>query len=371
MSPSLSPAGARTALTWGVDPERFAEFSQLSGNDAFNLLHHNDATIVEKMKWYDFLFSLNRMPIFNSEDHIIEDRARNYVPQQAIHARADMWQGAVHGRTATTIWVWERTHDRNSDFAGSILHRPDVISAVGKTNLDLNRLAHEVTALQNEPSRTAILYSNSAKVFDNQYINTVAKVYKGLIYNGAKAGFITEKQLAEGAFGSYRIIIVPAAIHIIPETLTAIRRFIANGGKVLIIGEDSLSRDFYGRVITKADREFVMENSTVLNNAAALTELDIWRIIRNTLLENGLGRVTLRDNNTGEPVHGVEWLSAEYNRRLLVNICNYEWGDSKFVSVFINDRPVGTVRDLITNNVINTGSMELAPYTPILLSVDL
>ena len=370
MSPSLSPAGARAALTWGVDPERFAEFSRFSGNDAFNVLYHNDATIIEKMKWYDFLFSLKGIPVFNSEDHIIEDRDRNYIPQQAIHTRADMWQGAVHGRTLTTIWVWERTHNIDSDFAGSVLHRPDVVSVIGKTNLDLNRLAHEVTALQNAPAHTAILYSNSAKVYDSAYISTISKVYKGLIYNGAKTGFITEKQLAENAFGSYRLIIVPEAIHIVPETLSAIRRFIETGGKALLIGEESLSRDYYGRAISNSDRAFILDNSTVLSNVAAYTELEIRNVIRNILHENNLNSVTLIDNNTGELVYGVEWQSAEYNRKLLVNICNYEWGNSKSISVLINNRPVETARNLITDNIINASNIELAPYTPALLSIE-
>ena len=39
---------------------------------------------------------------------------------------AALWQAAVHGQAATTIWVWQRSYDRKSDYWGSILERPDI-----------------------------------------------------------------------------------------------------------------------------------------------------------------------------------------------------------------------------------------------------
>jgi hypothetical protein len=371
MDAPLSPNGYRTSLAWGVDPERFSEFSQFNGNDSYNLLYNNDGNIVSKMKWYDFLRSMKEIPIYNSEDHIIEDRSQNYVPQQVMHVRSDLWQGAVHGRAASTIWVWERTHDNKSDFAGSILHRPDVVAIVGKTNLDLNRLAHEVTALQNEPASVAILYSKPAKVYDSfgydAYLKTVAKVYETIIFNGIKPGFITEKQLAQKEWGSYRMIIIPAAVHIMPETLVAIKEFIDSGGKTIVIGENSLSRDVYDREINNVDRTFILINSKVLKNDGN----EISSEIRKIFIESGLCNVTLWDNNTGNPVSGVEWLSTECNGKLLINICNYEWGDSKSVSVLIYDKPSGNVQELISGNVIDAANIELVPYTPVLLCINL
>jgi hypothetical protein len=368
MDAVLSPTGGRSSLLWGIDAECFAQFSQLNGNDSYNLLFSSDAGITSKMKWYDFLMSLKKMPIFNSEDHIIGDRDRNYIPQQAVHVRSDIWQGAIHGRAASTIWVWERTHERNSDFAGSVLHRPDVVSAVGRTNLDLNRLAHEVTALQNEPARTAILFSNPSRIYDGAYLSTLDKIYNSLIFNGQKAGFITERQLAAGVFANYSVIIVPSAVHVTPVTLGAIRKFINNGGKTLIAGEESLSRDHYDRAIAGEDRTFIMENSTILKNAEL--ELEIADAVRNILAQSGLRKVTLKDINTGNPVYGVEWLCAEYDGKILVNICNYEWSGSKSIAVFIGEKPVGYVTELITGGVVNAGNLELAPYTPVLLRVD-
>ncbi|MCL2810124.1 MAG: hypothetical protein FWD24_08715, partial [Treponema sp.] len=365
----LLTTGGRTSLRMGIDPERFAQFSQLSGNDSYNYLFSNDATITTKTKWYDFLTSFKRMPVFNSEDHIIEDRALSYIPQQVNHTRTDLWQGAIHGRGASVIWVWERTHDRNSDFAGSVLHRPDVVSVIGRTNLDLNRLSNEITAFQNENPRVAILYSNPARIYDRFYLNTIDKVYNSLIYNGQKTGFITEKQLAAGEFTNYSLIIIPAAVHIMPQTLGVIRGFINRGGGVLIIGEDSLSKDHYSRIITGSDRDFIFRNSTVLNGANALTESEINTAIRNILTERGLRRVILTDRNTAEPVYGVSYQSVTYNGRLHINICNYEWND-KNISISVNGRPAGNAIDLITGNIVNSANIELKPFTPILLRIE-
>lgn len=365
MNGFLSPAAGKSSLTWGVDPQRFAEFSRLNGNDSYNLLFNPDGDIGSKMKWYDFLTSLKKMPVYNSEDHIIADRSGDYIPQQVQHVRSDLWQGAVHGRAASTVWVWERTHRKDSDFAGSVLHRPDVVSAIGKTNLDLNRLAYELTALQNEPAYTAIFYSNPARVYDEEYIRALSEVYAAITYNGVKAGFITEKQLASGEFGAYRIIFIPAAVHCMPETLGAIRNFINSGGKVVIIDGKSLSKDHYDRDIANADRAFIMENSAVLKISADYTDT-----VRTILTSAGLCAVTLKDRNTDAPVYGVEWLSAIYNGKPLINLCNYEWGESKPVSVFINNRPAGDAVELITGVAVNAANIELPPFTPVLLSVN-
>lgn len=41
--------------------------------------------------------------------------------------RAVLWEEAIRGLSATTFWVWERTDDPKSDFAGSLLHRPEIV----------------------------------------------------------------------------------------------------------------------------------------------------------------------------------------------------------------------------------------------------
>lgn len=181
---------AKSPVSWGVDPEQISGLSQLNGLDAWNYLRSEGATITQKLKFYDLLASFKEAPVINTEDHIIPDKDTQFVPEQVAHVRNDLWQGAIHGRSGSIIWVWDRTDDATSDLAGSVLNRPDVVSAIGKTGLDLNRLAAQVAAFQKVPYETAILYSKASNLYRPAYLDAVDRAYTALSYSGQKVGFI-------------------------------------------------------------------------------------------------------------------------------------------------------------------------------------
>jgi hypothetical protein len=60
---------------------------------------------------YDMQSSMARQPVFNSEDHLVTDGDERYIPQIADSAGNGIWGGALHGRTASAIWVWDRSYD--------------------------------------------------------------------------------------------------------------------------------------------------------------------------------------------------------------------------------------------------------------------
>ena len=375
---SLIPRQGSNTLRWGVDPEMFAEFSQISGNDAFNCIYDTSASVHAKMKWYDLLFSMKEMPQFNSEDHFIHDRTTQFIPEQRPHARTDVWQGAIHGRSASAIWTWERDLDNDSDFGGSLLHRPDVVSVVGKTSLDLNRLAHEVTALMTEPAKTAILYSSPSRLYSPTYLEAIDKAYTSMIYNGQVVGFVTEKQIIEDNCRSINTIVIPMVTHLDAKVIPALKRFIEQGGNVVIIGEESLSKDYYNRDIDNADREYVFEHATVIevtldrsgSGIVAPDEITLRNLLGEAFREAGLMDVVLIDNETGETVYDVSWRSTVYNGQILVNVCYYKWSDNKNVSLQINGKTVDAGKDLITGLSFNGEDIELSPYMPMLLSAE-
>ena len=144
-------------VKYGVDATLFARFSDINGNDSVNFFDFTDGEFAQGWQLnalgHDLQRSVLDAPVFNTENHLIEDRDTRYVP--ASHVRAGLWQAAVHGQSATAIWVWERTFDPKSDFVGSIMHRPACAEAVGIVNHDLNRAAFEVTALQQAPAQVA------------------------------------------------------------------------------------------------------------------------------------------------------------------------------------------------------------------------
>ncbi|MBI3920103.1 MAG: carbohydrate binding domain-containing protein, partial [Armatimonadetes bacterium] len=105
---------------WCVDPELFADLSQINGNDCCKWYSREGdwaANFIGENMGYDFQRSVGDLPVFNSENHIITDRDQDYVAPDYI--RNVYWQGAVHGQSATTTWVWERAFDPRSDFTGS------------------------------------------------------------------------------------------------------------------------------------------------------------------------------------------------------------------------------------------------------------
>ena len=71
-----------------------------------------------------------------------------------------------------------------------------------------------------------------------------------------------------------------------------------------------------------------------------------------------LMNVVLRDKATGAIVHGVEWQSAVYNGKLLIDIANYDTSvASKTVSIEVNGRPAGTASELINGGTADTGEL--------------
>jgi len=92
-------------------------------------------------------------------------------------------------------------------------------------------------------------------------------------------------------------------------------------------------------------------------------------VIRNLAAEYDTHRVAIRDSKTGEPVYGVEWQSVLYNGKLHINICNYEW-DKKNINIYINNRPVTNVSELITGSTVNMTNFDLKPFTPVLIRVE-
>ena len=193
---------------------------------------------------FDLQRSVKDAPVFNSENHLIPDRERRYVPPE--HVRAVLWQSAVHGGSATTIWVWERTFDMKSDFAGSIMHRPACAEAVGLTCCDLNRLAEEVTALQRLKPQAVLLHSVTALVWDGgRYTDARDKLYTALAFTGLKLGFVTERMLERGELPDAPLLFVPGIVHLSDAAFETLGRY--RGRLILVGGDGLLSRNEYDR----------------------------------------------------------------------------------------------------------------------------
>ena len=301
----------RKNIANGVDPRLFCELSQINGNDCWCRYEHKPGEYaqywIEQNMFYDMLRSSGRKPIFNSENHIIEDRETRKIPWQ--HVRTALWQGAIHGQCATTIWVWERTYDEKSDFAGSIMHRPLCVRAVGETSLDLMRFSEEVTALQGVEPAVGLLYSIPSIVYQKDYLPELRNAYEALNFTGRRISFLSGDQLESGV---PNVLIVPNASHIERASSAGVRHFVKDGGKIILLGSHCLERD---------DHDIPLDLGLDKGRMTVLPSGIFPRKLRGILL-NHLGSSSVYPDSEGEMAWGVEWLVTRLNDRYLLNAVN-------------------------------------------------
>ncbi|MFC4138683.1 MULTISPECIES: beta-galactosidase [unclassified Microbacterium] len=354
------------SLSWGIDVERMSRLGTMIGDDNWNYIDEGASGFYEELSFYDMQQSFAEGPVFNSEQHVIADGDQYYGPEQADHVRSVLWQSAVHGRSASTMWIWERTYDPSSSREGSILHRPDVVEAIGDTNLDLNRLAGEVTALQNADSRVAILYSLASSVLTPESNAVSLRAYQALSMSGVEVDYVSEAQVAEGALDDYDLLVVPATSRVDRRTFDAVDAFTRNGGSAVAIGSHALEVSPEGGPHPAEARRAMLDRMTYIPGSSA-TAAELREQISPVLDSVMPDRVRLTGEE-GEAVSDVEWRSVTVDGQRLVNVVNY--GDAP-VTVQVADAGgrLTVAQDLITTASVGTETVELQPLTPYLFRV--
>lgn len=346
----------------GNDPYLVGCVNDINGNDSINWYSFGSGEFatgwMPNARVQDLQRSVKDAPVFNSENHIIGDREIRYFPPEPI--RAALWQQAIHGESATTIWVWERTFDRTHDFYGSIMHRPACAEAVGIVNHDLNRAAKEVTALQQAPAQVAILHGTSAMIYDGEAYDTCAKkAYMALGFCGVQISFITERQLEAGIVPVAPVVIIPHANYLSDAAFKTLQLY--KGRIVMIGGANLLSRNEYAKV-----RNERLAAEAIDYTPGVTTERNLHKAFMEKLSEwNIASRVQLVDAE-GAPAWGVEWKEADTEEGTLVNLCNY-LNEPVQVRLTSNGKPVDAV-DVLDSRPEST-TVELRPLEVRLLAV--
>ncbi|GGT30758.1 beta-galactosidase [Nonomuraea spiralis] len=352
----------RNYLLWGPDPEQWAAFSQLSGNDASNYPGQGVDGFLGKFAFYDLQAGIARTPVFDSEDHVIPDRSTSYSKVEAAHVAADLWQGALHGRSATTFWVWARTTEAASTLAGSMLHRPDVIAAAGRTSLDLNRFAAEVALLQGAGSGVGIVYSRTSSVYSVRHLAAVREVYKALTMNGIPVHFVTESGLSRRQVSDeVKMLIAPGVTHLPAACLRGLRD-LGREVRLVVAGADALARDERNQALPAGERAQVLRKATVLPDDGPA---GIGAAVLGLARRSRLDVVTLERTAGGTPTT-VEWRPVHDGGRCLVGATNYGT-QAEVVTIRLHGRGPAELRDLLTGERLDRSRTELAPLTPRLL----
>ncbi len=366
----------RSRLINGVDNELLSDFLNISGCDAHAYLNQSGNSILAKMRWYDYNTSIANQPVFDTENHVIEDKKLDQDPRHAKHWEADLWECAVHGRSLETAWTWRATHDSNSIYYGMPLMRPDVLAANGKTSLDLNRLSYEIKALQDKTPEIGILYVDSSRAQNEEYLHATYSAWEASVFAGLKAGFVTDRTAAAGELNKYKLLIITQSDKIAKETVNIINEYVNNGGRVLIIGEESLKYNEYGIAYDESVYKNIYNKATVVpievDGASVIAPAgeEYRNLVGREMDAVSKRRVQLIDTATGKAVYDTEYLSTEYNDGFLINVNNFSltW-NSKTVELYVDGVKPEKVKELRSNKDVGS-TITIEAFQPILLYVE-
>ncbi len=356
----------------GTGYHGYQKFLDYHGCDYWNYEADDTVKPLVKIMWYDYMTSYGVKPVVNSEDHILPDRGTNYELCVSDYVSQDLWQGAIHGRVSSVMWIWQRSANTSSDSRGSVLYRPDTLAKISDVGFDLNRFAYEITALQNQAPEIGIIWSEANMINNLNSMVPVYESYAGAVHNGKRVRFITDYNTA--GIHDMKLVVVPNVRFIKGETLAEIKKFIENGGKVIVIGEDTLTLDEHNLPNDSETVNFVMNNSKVVPHIEdritpiSPTPDEYTNIIGDMLSEMNIDYIRVVDAESGERVNDVEYNSAVYNGKVIINLSNTS--EAKNIKVYAGDTLVTGAKELRTGEVLGD-VIELGKYKVALLETSL
>jgi hypothetical protein len=352
----------------GNDVTLYGAMTDINGNDSVNLYGFDTSpgSPVERSNdvfaqgWrenalsYDLQRSAHDAPVFNSENHPIFDRETRYIPPE--HIRAVYWQGAIHGQSATTTWVWEREKSNpRSDFSGSIMERPSCTEALGIVCHDLNRVANEVAAIQNAKPDVLILQSFTSAVWDaHRYDDGLMNLYTALSFTGLKIGFVTERQLEQRKTPQGKVLFIPNVMHLSDTAFEGLQEY---SGKVVFLGDvNLLTKNEYDDVRTaKLSKAQLLEPVAYKTDSKWQT---LWESLHPHLATMNLKPLVDVRDEKGSPTWGVNWRCAATGDGNIVNLYNAR-REPMTVTLHAGERSKFT--DLLTGKETAEGKLTLAP----------
>ncbi len=239
----------------GIDPEAFALSSDYNGNDNYgNYLE--GGYISDWMNFalgHELQYSMKPISIMNTENHIIRDNEKRPIPNEHIYL-ANFFQHLT-GASGLVTWVWvdfkpELEQGVVTDLRGNIALRPGNIAAHGLSQLDVNRLAPEITHFAKADAEIALLFSPSTLgIQASSYKSALSRFYSEAAFTGHRVRFLSERQLAAGEFGKVKTLFIIGAPNITQSALDGMKRFTQQGGRI-VVDRFSLKKDEIDRNIT-------------------------------------------------------------------------------------------------------------------------
>ena len=249
------------------------------------------------------------------------------------------------------------------DASGSILHRPDCVEAVGRCGLDLNRLAHEVAALQNLAPTVTLLWSPSSMVLGRDHEHYLGLAYEAANFLGQPLGFATEEKLAAFArtgvaprpLDSTKVFILPQVTHLPDAAREGLAKLQAAGVRIVVYG-DAPVKDDYNQPREAGGFETLPKATDSEKLFALLKEkVSAWPLPAALQLVEA----------SGKPAFGVEIRSASTGDGLVASVCNHLREPKTVTLAGVNGK---SLTDLITGKRLGA-AFTAEPMTPLLIRV--
>ena len=336
----------------------------------------------DDMIYYDFAKSLGpEKPVFDPELHSLTS-VYHIAPLgvSADYFRTCLWMEHLHGLGAHLFWWWGRKADGTlhmSECLGGLLTQPQLLESWGRTVLELRRLTEYVALFPQLERKVRILYSEASAIQDPEgYPLQVRDAYEAVYFLDYPAGFITEKMIREGKLAECSLLIVPGAKYVGDETVAKIHEYHKTGGRLVIVGKESLTCDEYGhqRDIAAVLRKPIQFGSTPeayspqLDYLTGSTPEEYAPQLDKALEEVGIRRPVRSRDTQGKIAWGVELRAASKDNQTIAYAINL---NREPVEVVIQTKPgARRANELITGQTVQTNRpLILMPRRPMLLEI--
>ena len=322
--------------------------------------------------WYDYMTSVNDAPVINTEDHVYHDGTNDWTNHlDAPHGERNLYMGTIHGRTGTVQWIWGYQYPVGNQVWGNLMYRPAAMYRIEQASLDANRLAPEITSMAKETTDVGILYSNASMWGDITAMPACYRAYETLIYSGKNTKFVVDSR--KESMHNYKMMIVPNAKYVKADVLEELKKYIQNGGKVLIIGKDSLKKNEKNIENDTETVKYIYDNSEVIDFEGKRDAIvyptveELTEIINKDLEALSLKYAEVIDAETGEPTEKVEFDLGVCDGKVIFNLCNF--GEDRKVKVKLNGEIISKAKELRSMKDVGE-SIELIYNKPITLEIE-
>ena len=226
----------------------------------------------------------------------------------------------------------------------------------------------------NTDAKIGILYSEASRLYQYEHLNSAYKAFEACLFNGVKPGFVVES--APEKLHNYDVVIIPSSKYVKKSVIDELRKYVGNGGKLIIIGNSSLKYDEHTDAHDSAAVSEITSKAQVISMSSlsyimtAPTVDTLFEAIGSAAEEKQLCSVEIIDNSTGKRVRSVEYMAADINCGKLISICNYDWDNDKNVSIYINGNKITSGMTELRSGEKLSQNFTLKSYEPILVRVE-